>query len=83
VTQKTPSPQEIAAAVTAKGGWTRAQLAAWGVPWPPPSGWKRELEDRYAAERGIPVRRAKIRVARQAAQSTAPMAAHNDNKRGE
>lgn len=24
---------------TPKGGFTRKQLAAWGVPWPPPSGW--------------------------------------------
>ena len=25
---------------TDNGGWTRTQLAAWGVPWPPPKGWK-------------------------------------------
>jgi hypothetical protein len=24
---------------SARGGWTRAQLAAIGVPWPPPAGW--------------------------------------------
>ncbi len=24
---------------TAKGGWTRAQLQAIGVGWPPPRGW--------------------------------------------
>ena len=34
---------EIEAAKTPKGGWTKAQLAEWGVPWPPPSGWKRRL----------------------------------------
>jgi hypothetical protein len=26
-----------------KGGWTRATLAAWGVSWPPPKGWKEKL----------------------------------------
>jgi hypothetical protein len=25
------------------GGWTKKQLAIWGVPWPPPKGWKRKL----------------------------------------
>lgn len=24
-------------------GYTKAKLAAWGVPWPPPRGWKRKL----------------------------------------
>ena len=27
--------------------WTRAQLAEWGVPWPPPKGWRKRLEDEY------------------------------------
>lgn len=35
--------QEIEAASTPKGGFTREQLKAWGVPWPPPSGWKKKL----------------------------------------
>ena len=26
-----------------KGGWTRETLAAWGVSWPPPKGWKDNL----------------------------------------
>jgi hypothetical protein len=34
---------EIEAGKTAKGGFTRKQLAEWGVPWPPPSGWKKAL----------------------------------------
>jgi hypothetical protein len=34
---------EIMAARTENGGWTRDQLAAWGVPWPPPKGWKKAL----------------------------------------
>lgn len=38
-----PTEAEIEAARTAKGGWTKAQLAKWGVPWPPPKGWKQRL----------------------------------------
>ena len=26
-----------------RGGFSRAQLAQWGVPWPPPKGWKSAL----------------------------------------
>ncbi|WP_435190027.1 hypothetical protein [Streptomyces sp. bgisy126] len=44
-----PSPEEIEAARTPAGGWTRDQLAAWGVPWPPPKGWKDELAERWRA----------------------------------
>jgi hypothetical protein len=39
----TPSPDDIEAARTPAGGWTRDQLAAWGVPWPPPKGWRKKL----------------------------------------
>jgi hypothetical protein len=42
-----PSPDEITAAMTPGGGWTKAQLAEWGIPWTkggPPRGWKRKLE---------------------------------------
>ena len=35
--------EEIEAARTSRGGWTRQQLAVWGVPWPPPKGWKQRL----------------------------------------
>jgi hypothetical protein len=42
-----PSPKEIAAACKGPGGWTKVQLAAWGVPWPPPKGWRAELERRH------------------------------------
>ncbi len=38
-----PTLQEIEAKKTANGGWTRARLAEWGVPWPPPKGWKKTL----------------------------------------
>ena len=44
---KAPSPDEIEAAKTENGGWTRATLASWGVRWPPPPGWRARLEDRY------------------------------------
>lgn len=35
--------QELEAARGPKGGWTREALAKWGVPWPPPHGWKGRL----------------------------------------
>lgn len=44
----TPTPEEIEAARTPAGGWTRDTLASWGVGWPPPKGWKKELERRAA-----------------------------------
>jgi 5-methylcytosine-specific restriction endonuclease McrA len=34
---------EIMARRTAKGGWTRATLAEFGVPWPPPRHFLRNL----------------------------------------
>ncbi|MFJ7131020.1 hypothetical protein [Streptomyces sp. NPDC098101] len=46
-----PSPEEIEAARTPAGGWKRDQLAAWGVSWPPPKGWKDELAKRWRADR--------------------------------
>lgn len=33
----------IEAAMTEAGGWTKAQLAEWGVAWPPPHNWKMRL----------------------------------------
>jgi hypothetical protein len=41
---KRPTPEEIEAARTPNGGWTRETLRSWGVSWPPKNGWKRELE---------------------------------------
>jgi hypothetical protein len=38
------SREEIMSKRSPRGGWTRAQLAEWGVPWPPPRGWKDALE---------------------------------------
>lgn len=37
------SREEIEAARSKNGGWTKKQLARWGVPWPPPPGWRRAL----------------------------------------
>jgi hypothetical protein len=34
---------EIMAARTDAGGWTKAQLAEWNVPWPPAKGWISKL----------------------------------------
>jgi hypothetical protein len=68
---RTPSPREIAAAITDKGGWTREQLALWGVPFPPPHGWKRELERRYAEENGVSIRRAKVKPWRNSSNGVA------------
>lgn len=31
------------------GAWTRSQFAAWGIPYPPPKGWRRELVNRWSA----------------------------------
>lgn len=39
-----PSPEEVEAAKTPRGFWKRATLARWGVPWPPPAGWRKRLE---------------------------------------
>lgn len=35
--------EEIEAGRSEKGGWTKETLANWGVPWPPPKGWKDKL----------------------------------------
>ena len=35
--------REIERKKSPKGGWTKAQLAEWGVKWPPPKGWKKRL----------------------------------------
>jgi hypothetical protein len=44
---KTPSPDDVQAAMTPRGGWTRAQLAVWGVAWPPPKGWRKLLREQW------------------------------------
>ena len=37
------TPHDITAAMTERGGWPRATLSSWGVPWPPPKGWQQRL----------------------------------------
>ena len=46
--------EQIEAAKSARGGWTKNTLAAWNVPWPPPKGWRRALR----TGRAIPKRKA-------------------------
>lgn len=41
------SADEIEASKSVAGGWTKKTLAAWGVPWPPPKGWKGVLIANY------------------------------------
>jgi hypothetical protein len=43
--QRRVTAEEILAAMTIRGGWTRRTLESWGVPWPPPKGWRRALEN--------------------------------------
>jgi hypothetical protein len=31
------------------GGWSAAQLAEWGVRWPPQKGWREALRQRWLA----------------------------------
>ncbi len=35
--------EEIESKITPAGGYTKKTLAGWGVPWPPPRGWKERL----------------------------------------
>lgn len=48
--QTLPSPDEVMEAQSGAGGWTKAQLAEWGIRWPPPRGWRKDLEQRWRAE---------------------------------
>ena len=34
---------DIEMRATALGGFTKETLEGWGVPWPPPRGWKKAL----------------------------------------
>jgi len=46
--------KEINSRRTPKGGWSRATLAEWGVPWPPPKGWRKALLEHGAPYRAAP-----------------------------
>jgi hypothetical protein len=41
--------EEIDAARTPAGGWSATVLAGWGIPWPPPRGWRQRLIANHAA----------------------------------
>ncbi len=48
---------DIENARSPRGGWTRETLRQWGVPWPPPKGWKRALlNSEMIPPRGLPGR---------------------------
>ena len=35
--------EQIEAGKSPRGGFSRKTLASWGVPWPPPKGWRTAL----------------------------------------
>jgi hypothetical protein len=47
--RRPPSPEEIEAGRTPRGGFTRARLAEWVSSGLLRVGWRRELDERYAA----------------------------------
>lgn len=49
-----PSPHDVIAAMSPAGAWTAITLAEWGVPWPPPHGWREALEYRWFELGGYP-----------------------------
>ena len=49
-----PSKAEIEAKLTPAGGYLKKDLLAWGVPWPPPKGWKQRLIYDHAKANGLP-----------------------------
>ena len=57
---------EIEKGRSASGGFTRKQLAAWGVSWPPPKGWKSALLKGSAQKRTEQPRRDNSKAAREA-----------------
>ncbi len=55
-TPKRVTLEEINAARTPRGGWTRKQLEAWGLEWPVKSGWVRRLTGDEDARVSMPGR---------------------------
>jgi hypothetical protein len=49
--QQMPTREEIEASKTPAGAWKRETLAEWGVPWPPPKGWKKAITQTHHAEK--------------------------------
>lgn len=60
MTSYVPSPDEVTAAQTPGGGWARKQLAEWGVPWPPPQGWRKHLADKWSGKEVEPLRTSEL-----------------------
>lgn len=44
---RTPTPEEMQRLRISTKGFNRALLAEYGIPWPPPSGWRKELLKRF------------------------------------
>ncbi len=55
---KIPSPEEVEAAKTGRGGFKRAVLESWGIAWPPKKGWRTRLrlawEEQEQARKQLP-----------------------------
>ena len=49
---KAPSPREVLRKRTPAGAWSAKQLSEWGVPWPPPKGWRKKLKAQWERENG-------------------------------
>ena len=56
MTEKRVTLEEVLAARTPRGGWTKKQLAEWGVDWPPTTGWIKRLTGDPAASVPMPGR---------------------------
>lgn len=47
---RNPTPEELEKLRLTTKGCNRALLAEWGIPWPPPSGWRKKLLSHRAKE---------------------------------
>ena len=45
------TPEQVENAMTPRGGFSRRSLAALGVPWPPPKGWRKAITVRQDNQR--------------------------------
>jgi hypothetical protein len=72
--------EEIEAGRSPAGGWTRAQLAKWGVPWPPPKGWRARLTGRKGGKARWTPAQAKAVHARRERQQDIVMQVLNEKK---
>ena len=56
MTEKRVTLEEVLAARTPRGGWTKKQLEEWGIHWPPKTGWIKRLTGDPAASVPMPGR---------------------------